>query len=168
MNRKFIIGKLEIRKLILSDLIYLFLYIIVIFYYIYINKYNPADKLSTSFIISLIIGFLTISSPFGLRFRNVYFSIIWLLLSTAFSINNSLIAIIPLLTFFQYHLIRLIFWKIYNRELIPYETGRGTMFRYKSYFEKKSGDLKDKQFTKILLFTGILIIFLCFISLIKD
>ncbi|WP_237732393.1 hypothetical protein, partial [Flavobacterium sp. UGB4466] len=94
MNRKFIIGKLEIRKLILSDLIYLFLYIIVIFYYIYINKYNPADKLSTSFIISLIIGFLTISSPFGLRFRNVYFSIIWLLLSTAFSINNSLIAII--------------------------------------------------------------------------
>ncbi|WP_269236399.1 hypothetical protein [Flavobacterium flavigenum] len=168
MRRKFIIGKLEVRKLILSDLLYLFLYIIAIFYYIYIIKYKPEDKFASSFIISWIIGLLTISSPFGLRFRNIYFSIIWLLLSIAFLINATFIAIIPLLTFLQYHIIRLIFWKIHRREFIPYELGRGAMFRYKSYFEQKSGDIKDKRFTKILLSTGILIIFFCLIFVIEN
>lgn len=163
MERKFIIGKLEVRKLILSDILYLFLYIIALLYYIYILKYKPADKFVTSFLISWIISITTISSPFGLRFRNIYFSIIWMLISIAFFINNSFISILPLLTFFQYHLIRLIFWKKNKREFIPYETGRGNMYRYKSNFEKRYGDLTDKKYTKILLVSGILIVGFCLI-----
>ncbi|MDR6761681.1 hypothetical protein J2Y38_001890 [Flavobacterium sp. 2755] len=165
-NRKFVFGKLEIRKFIISDYLYLAAYIIGVVYYLFATKYTPENKFVTSWIVSFVVGFQTISSPFGLRFRNVYFSIIWLILSLILLIDNYFISLMPISTFILYHIIRLIFWKKNKREFIPYETGKGNMYRYKSSFEGKYGDLKDKKYTKILLRIGLLIIFLCFTQII--
>lgn len=166
-SRKFIFGKLEARKFIVSDYLYLAGYIIGIMLYVFASKYQPRNIFAISFTVSIICGGQTISSPFGLRFRNVYFSILWLILSLIFLIANYFTALIPLLTFILYHIIRMIFWKKNKREFIPYETGKGQMYRYKSYFEGRYGDLKDKRYTKILLGIGILIILLCFIQTIE-
>jgi len=40
------------------------------------------------------------------------------------------------------------------------------MFRHKSFFEGRSGNLVDKKFTKILLLSGIMIILFCLIQMI--
>lgn len=165
-NRKFIFGKLEIRKFIISDYLYLTAYIMGVAYYLFANKHIPESKFATSLIISFAIGFQTISSPFGLRFRNIYFSIIWLILSLILLIDSYPLSLIPISTFILYHIIRIVFWKKNNREFIPYETGKGKMFRFKSYFEDRSGDLTDKKYTKILLASGILIIGFCLIQMI--
>lgn len=134
--------------------------------YLYVNKYSPENKFGITLFISFAIGFRTISSPFGLRFRNIYFSIIWLVLSLVLLIDNYFLSLIPISTFILYHIIRIIFWKKNNREFIPYQSGKGKMFRFKSYFEGRYGDLTDKKYTKILLGIGILIIGYCFIQMI--
>ncbi|RTL13552.1 MAG: hypothetical protein EKK56_05305 [Flavobacteriaceae bacterium] len=166
-NRKFTIGKLEIRKFTISDYLYLLGFSISVSYYLYAVTYNTEKNFILSFFISWFVGFQTISSPFGLRFRNIYFSLIWLFFSSIFLIENNWLGYIPISTFILYHVMRIIFWKKYNKEFIPYQTGRGSMFRHKSFFEGRSGGLKDKKFTKILLFAGILIILFCFIQMIR-
>lgn len=166
-NRKFIFGRLEIRKLIISDFLYLAVYTSGLIYYFYASKCIPENKFITSWIMSFIAGFQTISSPFGLRFRNIIFSILWLILSVVLLIDNYFISLIPIFTFILYHVIRIVFWKNNNREFIPYEIGKGNMYRYKSTFEGKYGDLKDKKYTKILFTIGLLIILFCFIQTIR-
>lgn len=165
-NRKFVFGKLEIRRFTNSDYLYLLAFTIAVCYYLYSITYNPEKKFIISFFISWFIGFQTVSSPFGLRFRNIYFSLIWLFISSIFLIKNNWFGFIPISTFILYHIIRFVFWKKYNREFIPYQTGRGTMFRHKSFFEGRSGNLVDKKFTKILLLSGIMIILFCIILMI--
>lgn len=158
INRTFIFGELELRKFIISDYLYLIAYFISVAYYLYVMEYNSENKLAVSLFVSLAVGFQTISGPFGLRFRNVYFSMIWLLLSSVFVIENYYLGIVPILTFALYHSIRFVFWRKYNREFIPYEVGRGTLYRHSSFFEGRSGNNKDKRYTKILLAIGILIV----------
>lgn len=131
-------------------------------------EYNPTNKFVASLSISWVVGFQTISSPFGLRFRNVYFSIIWLLLCSAFLIENYYLGIVPILTFALYHSVRLFFWRKYNREFIPYQVGRGALFRHRSFFEGRSGNNKDKLYTKILLAVGILIFMFSMIKMIGE
>ena len=72
-NRKFVFGKLEIRRFTNSDYLYLLAFTIAVCYYLYSITYNPEKKFIISFFISWFIGFQTVSSPFGLRFRNIYF-----------------------------------------------------------------------------------------------
>ena len=166
-NRKFTFGKLEIRKFTISDYLYLLVFSISVSYYLYASTYNPENRFTLSLFISWLVGFQTISSPFGLRFRNIYFSFIWLFFSSIFLIKNNWLGYIPISTFILYHIIRIIFWKKYKREFIPYQTGRGAMFRHKSFFEGRSGSLEDKKFTKVLLFTGIMIILFYLIQMIR-
>lgn len=165
-NRKFIFGELEIRKFIISDYLYLTVYITGITLHLFFKYYLLENKFTITLIMSFFVGLQTISSPFGLRFRNIYFSLIWLLLSLILLFDNYFISLIPLSTFILYHIIRILFWKKYKREFIPYQTGKGSMYRFKSTFEGKSGNLEDKKYTKILLGSGTLVIFLCFIQMI--
>ena len=168
INRKFTFGKLEIRKFIISDYLYLSAFFISVVYYFYVLEYNPENKFPTTLWISWAIGFQTVSSPFGLRFRNIYFSLIWLLLSSVFLIQNNSLGLIPILTFFLYHFVRLIFWKKHKREFIPYQIGRGAMWKHKSSFEGRCGNNTDKLYTKIVLSIGILTIMSTLIPLIKN
>lgn len=165
-NRKFIIGKLEVRKFIISDYLYIIAFFVSVLYYFYVREYKPKDIIVTSLFISWFVGFQTISSPFGLRFRNIYFSIIWLLLSSVFLIGNNYFGFVPILTFVLYHIIRIIFWRKHSREFISYQIGKGAIFRHRSFFEGRSGNNKDKLYTKILLLIGISIIMFSLIKMI--
>ena len=158
ITRKFTIGMLEIRQLILTDYLYILAYLTSLMIYIGISITNPEKKFLASFVISWAIGFHTISSPFGLRFRNIIFSLIWLIFSLIFMINNKTISIVPLATFLLYHILRIIFWKFNGREFIPFMIGKGSWYRHKSKFENRAGNKKDKLFTGILLISGILLI----------
>ena len=158
-TRKFTFGNLEIRKLLISDYIFLAAFAISIAINYYCILYRPDYTFLVSLCIAYAVAFLTISTPFGLRFRNVGFSLVWLVLSILFIFKNFAIAFIPVLTFALYHILRLIFWRQHGREFIPFWVGNyGVMHRHKSKFEGRTGSHKDKSFTKILLWLGIFII----------
>ncbi|WP_298144266.1 hypothetical protein [Flavobacterium sp.] len=164
-NRKFTIAQLEIRKLITSDLLYILVFFLALVYYFSIPSYKPKDAEKVSAYIAFGASFLTIFCPFGLRFRNIYFSLIWLVLCTAHLVGAEAFAEVPILCFLAYHSVRLLFWKIYKREFIPYEVGEGSMTRYISFFEGRGGNKQDKTFTFILLILGISIMILSFFRL---
>lgn len=154
-DRKFTIGQLEIRKLITSDLLYILVFFLAVVYQFSFPSYKQKDADLVSIFISFGAAFLTIFCPFGLRFRNIYFSIIWLVLCFVHLVGAKVMTEIPILCFVAYHCVRLIFWKIYKREFIPYEVGEGSITRYISFFESRGGNKQDKIFTIILLILGI-------------
>jgi hypothetical protein len=164
VNKRYTVGKLELRKFTFSDCLYLLVYCFAVGYTVFLSIHDSKEIKLVSLFISLIIGFFTISSPFGLRFRNVYFSILWLTLSIIFLISNDLVAVIPLSSFLLYHLLRAMFWKQHNKEFVPYEVGRGAIIQYKSNFEGRSGTAKDKVYTQMLLWIGLALIGLIFIA----
>lgn len=159
--RKFTIGELEFRSLSATDILCLSLFSLILLANILLFGELPKYRITSMVFLSFLPGILTISTPFGLRFRNVWFSLIWLLLVLVFAFaNNSSLVYFPLASFLLYHIIRMAFWKNYNREFIPFEIARGHYFRYRSQTEGKAGSQKDKNYMKILFWIGF-IIFLC-------
>lgn len=122
------------------------------------------------FIFELITSFfctwLIILSPIGLRLRSLYFSIVWFLLSLLTSFNVHSIAWIPLLDFFLYHAVRLIFWMKHDREFIPFTVGRGTLHRHISKIEHMGGSSIDKGYMKLLISLGLTTNYICLMGLI--
>ncbi|GAA4758771.1 MULTISPECIES: hypothetical protein [Flavobacterium] len=150
-ERNFTIAKLEFRKLTDIDLLYITGYTIIVIANLFLDKGNNFNiKLQLTLFSSVVIGMQTCTTPFGLRFRNVYFSLIWFSLSLLFLINSYSLCYIPLITFIAYHIIRLVFWFRYDRELIPFFLAKGGSFRYKSKIENKAGNKNDRNFTYIL------------------
>ena len=164
--RKFTIAQLEVRSLNRVDILWLSIYTILISLTLYLkapnNKnYFAAELITVSFCTGMII-----LSPFGLRLRSVYFSSIWFLLSLLFTFNNLSIVWIPILDFLVYHVIRIIFWKKYDREFIPFTVGRGALYRYVSKIENRGGSIKDKNYMKLLIVLGVILNFICLLGLI--
>jgi hypothetical protein len=158
-KRRFTFGNLEIRKLSISDYLFLSAYAISIAVNFYCIFFHPYYIFNVSLFIAFAAGFLTISTTFGLRFQNISFSLIWLTLSSVFTIKNFPISYIPLATFLLYHILRLLFWKENKREFIPFEVGKGgSMHRYRSKIENRVGSNKDKDYMRFLLWIGIIVI----------
>jgi len=166
-ERKFTILHLEIRKFDILDQISLALFALSIIGHFVISIYFPEKKILNTYIISWAIAFFVLTTAFGLRFRNVYFSIVWLVLSLLFLIDNYSFSKIPILTFMLYHSVRLIFWRKYHREFIPYELGRRKFLWYFSETEGRRGSKEDRKYSKILLFVGVLIIIYCLFEWVK-
>ncbi|MVN23471.1 hypothetical protein GO621_18260 [Mucilaginibacter sp. HMF7410] len=160
-QRIFIIGKLEVRRFTVADIIILstFASAVLIQHYLLNNK--PLKTGYGLFAISFVVGVQTASSPLGLRFRSIYFSLVWLACCLFFSLNPYSLAKLPLLTFLAYHVIRLVFWKSHDREFIPFEAGRGRLFRHFSKTEGRVGGTKDKYFMKVLMITCFIILIYC-------
>ncbi len=158
MVRKFTIGGLELRPLSSTDRIILTVYATAIMFQILTEYLLPQYKFHGLFLISFTIGFLTVSTPFGLRFRGVYFSSIWFIVSIIFLTRGTSLSLIPINTFILYHILRFIFWKKYKKEFIPYDAVRGGYLRYVSKIEGRGGYKEDRQFMHLLLWTGIIII----------
>ncbi|WP_400262949.1 hypothetical protein ACFX5U_07700 [Sphingobacterium sp. SG20118] len=150
-ERKFTIAKLELRKFDTWDIVILSIFTLAVVSYLVLDEYHSEKRFQITYFSSFAAAFLIFTTAFGLRFRNIKFSVIWLILSLMFLYENYPIAQIPLLGFVSYHIVRLIFWKMYKKEFIPYELGRGGLFRYISKIEKKGGNKTDRLFTKILL-----------------
>lgn len=153
-ERKFTIAELEVRKLNSWDILVLSKFCLIVTIHLFLKENDPQKAFCVTWVGSLLTAYLIFTTPFGLKFRNINFSLIWLLLSLLFLYENYAIAQIPLIGFLIYHFFRLIFWKKYNREFIPYESGRGKLDRYVSKVEGRGGYKEDRAFMKLLIAVG--------------
>ena len=154
-ERRFTVGHLEIRDLSGSDIAIIGLYTLtvslqLILYFLSIHKFSNG----LLFLIAGIVCMFTVTTPFGIRFRSVYFSLIWFVASALLVLNRVTISHVPLYCFLLYHGIRLVFWYKYNMEFIPYQITRGKMWRYVSKIEGRGGRKEGKFFMLILAFLG--------------
>lgn len=163
-TRKFTFLKLEFRSFILTDYLYLtgFTILVLLSRFPHFFGLNNSFSYSGTINISLILSFLT-AGPFGLRFRNVFFSIIWLILCLLFVVDGYYVTFVPLVLFFMYHIVRRCFWYYHKKELIPFHIAKGALFRHRSYFEQRSGTAIDKRYTKIIGVLSFLIFFIFFL-----
>ncbi|MBL7873829.1 MAG: hypothetical protein JNM78_19590 [Cyclobacteriaceae bacterium] len=158
MERKFTIGGLELRPLSSTDRIILVVYATAMLFQIMIEFQLPQFRIHGLFLIGFAIGLMTVSTPLGLRFRGVYFSTIWLIVSIIFLTRGTSLSLIPINTFILYHILRFVFWKKYGKEFIPYDAVRGGYLRFVSKIEGRGGYKEDRQFMHLLLWTGVIIV----------
>jgi hypothetical protein len=158
--RQFTIGKLELRTLAARDILWLSALVTCTIIHVFLKAYCPCKDFQFLFFTTSITGFQTITSPLGVRFRSIYFSIIWLLCCLLLIDTSFWISLFPLCTFVLHHIFRYIFYLKYKQEFIPYFMGKGGVWSHYSKIEKRRGNKKDKTFSYIKLFLGILIFFM--------
>lgn len=176
VERRFTIGKLEIRTLNFNDIAVLLIVSAAILFSFSFGMEYPRNKFYFLFFISFVLWFHTLDMgllgmPIVLRFRSFYFSLCWLALCIIIPvIYRNGFAYLPLLLFLLFHILRLIFWKLYDREFIPFRLDRGIMIpklsRYVSKIEGTGGFKEDKLFTRIFLIIGYLIFLICTYALV--
>ena len=94
------------------------------------------------------------------RFRNLIFSAIWLILTTQYFLLVHLrdaITLMPLIGFLSFHTARLIFWWMYHREFIPSMLGMSHYYGRYSRLLKSTADGEDGV-CSVLLFFGLIIL----------
>jgi hypothetical protein len=168
-ERRFTIGMLEWRRLSISDILILLIFFLIIILAVpgwLISYYGTKGACLLG---GLMIGLETVMSPLGLRFRSVFFSILWLLMSLSLIFMwPDLSSAMPLVTFALYHVLRLLFWKKYNRELIPFDFYHNTYTRFYSKIERTSSGVKDKRYMRILVWSGFTIFLICLFAGINE
>lgn len=119
-------------------------------------------QLLSSFVLYMSI----VNSPMGIRFRNFYFSLSWILLSSIFYLSSeNKITLLPLLGFIFYQIVRIIYWALYKQELIPNFISRsGFDFRFSKAVNRKA-DNSDFLFSMLLFVLGmaIMVIYMIFV-----
>lgn len=147
------------QKLDILDWIWICIIVILII----IHGVLKVLELSTSIyegIISYGFSYLIIATSLGLKFKNILFALIWILL---FSINlvisnNVFLASLPIAITGLYHVIRLIYWIKYKIEFIPLWMMRGGTFLRYSDSENRKANKNDREFSYSMFFIGSLII----------
>jgi hypothetical protein len=137
------------------------LLVLVVFsdiYFFFSDDYSTSKGIQ--YVISFGISWITFSSGFGLRFRNFYFSLIWMILCLKIYIFNSdtLLPLLPFLSFMNYQIVRAIYWFNYGKEFIPLliYTRVGVDFRF-SKLENRKANKSDKTFSIISFILGLII-----------
>ncbi|RAK69634.1 hypothetical protein [Hymenobacter edaphi] len=121
--------------------------------------YSAKEVLSLSFV-GFIVGLLMIAFAPGTRFRNVYFSLGWLGLSSWLAVRSHGVALEPLVLFLLYQAVRWHFWNRYQRELVPASVSRAGYEHDYYRLEKRYGSSEDIGYTKFLFRTGMVLLFL--------
>jgi hypothetical protein len=156
-SRKFTILHLEVRALDGWDIFFLAIYTIAIGAHLYFQHFDNKYWVYSLVWISMWAWCLTTSTPYGIRFRNIYFFFIWLLLSFVFISPSLYLSYLPLATFVLYQGLRLYFWKTQKREFIPFTAVRRGYYRYVSKTEGRTGGIKDKRLMKVLFWLGMIL-----------
>ncbi len=165
-ERKFTFLKLEFRKFSVSDVVFLMIFAFGIVTHFVLNANSPDKRHFGIVAIGFIVAHFTTTTPFGLRFRNVYFFVPWLVLCLIFLFAGTSFSVLPLSTFMLYQLIRLLFWKRYSKEFIPSQLVKPpleftkkalqwTFIREVSKIEGRGGYKEDKQYMKWLVCIGL-------------
>jgi len=152
-----------LKKLSLSDItsLCIFAVLIVLDYalnFIPLSAHNNVEMNKSLFemIISFLLIFIVAGWPFCIRFRNISFSIVWIVLSFLYYlIDKRPLTYTPLSLFFFYHLIRLVFFIIYKREFIPCSIGRGVNIPYFSKIDNRQSEKEDSVFMWIYFFLSL-------------
>lgn len=176
-ERKFTLLRLEHRKLSLSDIIILVAYAVAISTHFVVIAHFPEKRFIGLFTISYVIGFFTITTPFGLRFRGLYFFMIWLALCLIFLFAKTSLSLLPLCSFILYKIIRLLFWKRHSKEFIPSQLVRAplefskkalqmTFIRVVSKVEGRGGYQEDKLYMKWLVWIGFCLFMACLFGIV--
>lgn len=176
-ERKFTVFKLEFRKLSVSDLVILVTYAVAIVTHFVVTANFPEKRFFGLFAIAFIVAIFTTTTPFGLRFRNIHFSVIWLVLCLFFLFAGTSLSVLPLGSFILYQLIRLFFWKSYSKEFIPFQLVRAplefskkafqlTFIREVSKIEGRGGYKEDKQYMKWLVRLGFCLFMICLFGIV--
>lgn len=171
-ERKFTFLKLELRKVSVSDLVILVTYAFAIVTHFIITANFLEKRFLGLFAISFIVAYFTTTTTFGLRFRNVYFFVPWLVFCLIFLFAGTSLSVLPLSTFILYQLIRLFFWKRYAKEFIPSQLVKSplgfsskafqlTFIREVSKIEGRGGYKEVKQYMKWLVRLGFCLIMIC-------
>jgi len=111
------------------------------------------------FFVGFIPIYLTHSSPIGLRFKNVIFSALWIImiLINGLLFNDIIkIWISMLVSFGFYHILRFIFLTINKEEPIPLLLWLSTRLEFNK-IEQRMENKKDALFTTISFFCGLLL-----------
>ncbi|RZJ18458.1 MAG: hypothetical protein EON51_17360 [Acinetobacter sp.] len=175
-DRKFTFLSLEIRQLDTLDVFSLIFYGVAIGVHFLLQHINFSYRIFGLIYIPLGVWFVVITTPFGLRFRNVYFFCIWGLLSIIFLFAKTSVSYFPISCFILYQIIRLIFRKNHRKEFIPYNVGRGktdcprhgrilNLERFVSKLEGRGGYIEDRYFMKWLFWLGTLFLLVCLLGM---
>lgn len=176
-ERKFTYLKLEFRKLDKSDLLILLTFSICILIHFLFIQYLPNFKHFSLLFIGIATWAITISTPFGLRFRNIYFFITWLILCLAFLWAGTSISYLPFGSFALYQAFRIVFWIKYSKEFIPLTliqaplefSKRAFSLAFERTISKREGRgsyAEDRKFMKWLVRIGFLLFMLCFFGIV--
>jgi hypothetical protein len=121
----------------------------------------PREKWDVYFLaVAGFVALMTLSSGFIIRFRNLYFSLLWVGLSVGVGTLNLSCAILPLGAFAYYHIVRLTFWRRYHVEFIPWSVASNY---HPSYYdlEDRTGSALDLRYTKLYFRLGWLVLLIC-------
>jgi hypothetical protein len=176
-ERKFTYLKLEFRKLDNSDLLILLTFSICILSHFLLVQYLPNFKRFSLLFIGIATWAITITTPIGLRFRNIYFFITWLILCFSFLWAGTSISYLPLSSFVLYQVVRIVFWKKYSKEFIPLTliqaplefSKRAFSLAFERTISKREGRgsyAEDRKFMKWLVRIGYLLFLLCLFGIV--
>lgn len=163
--KKFTIGKLEVRKLDSIDILSLSFFLTIDIGRFYLN-YNSYTEMYKFFYDLGFAGLLMVvfTGSFLIRFRNLVFSLIWLLLSIIYIIEGDrALMLTPFLFLLLYHGVRYVFIRKYNREFIPPELGKGWAINSVDESDGKVGGKEDTVYLRIIAWAGLLLILTCLV-----
>jgi len=176
-SRRFTFFRLELRRLDSWDIAILSLYLIAIITNFLLTANNPENRFYGLWSIAFTAWILTTTTTFGLRFRNLYFFVIWVILCAFFVLAGTTLSLLPLSSFILYQIIRTLFWKRYSKEFVPLQLVRApiefskrafqlTFIRVVSKVEGRGGNQEDKKYMKWLVRIGFVLFMACLFGIV--
>ncbi|RTQ52227.1 hypothetical protein EJV47_04155 [Hymenobacter gummosus] len=120
---------------------------------------DTSGLVSLALVGAVVGATMLVFSP-GTRFRNVYFSAGWLVISGWLAVRSQALALEPLALFGLYHAVRWHYWRRNRRELVPGSVSRAGYEKDYYRLEKRRGTSEDIRYTKFLFRAGLLLFFL--------
>lgn len=121
----------------------------------------------TGFLIDIIFVFTSLVimlSPFSMRFTKLSFSIAWICLNIVYIIfSQRAFALVNLLLFISYHIIRWLFKRRYNYEFVLPEPSKGAFLPTYSQNEDRISGEEDVRYMKIFIWIGVAIFVICLV-----
>lgn len=148
----FFLKSLSLYEIVLPSLILL---VEILIYYLKLNQIHLEIEKVIGSITFMFLWWVPISTPLSEKFRNIYFSLFWLVICTLWLTipGDFKMSILPLLVFTFIQIIRLIFKWVYKREPIPLLISKFITLRY-SKIENRESDKNDIGFSILVFIIG--------------
>jgi hypothetical protein len=148
----FFLKSLSLYEIVLLSLLLL---IEILIYYLEFNRIHLEIIKIIGSIIAVALWWIPISTPLSEKFRNIYFSLFWLVICMLWVIiqKDHITSILPLLAFVFVQIIRFIFKWIYKTEPIPLLISKSPHHRY-SKIENRKSNQNDFIYSLVVFLLG--------------